>query len=258
MAEQNPRTSAEASQRLGVWVAGVDGCPAGWVVILLPVGADEAPRIRVASRFQDILQCPEMPGRIAIDMPIGLADRVGVGGRTCDIEARRRLGRRQSSVFTVPARAAVMEIDYRQACAIALAHSEPPRKISKQCFHLFQKIREIDRAMTPALQARIFECHPELAFWAMNGGRPLEAPKKVKSRPYQPGLALRRQLLTAGGMPAELLTENVALPKGVAIDDLLDATACAWTAQRAHLGTVLRLPENPPIDGRGLRMEIWA
>ena len=258
MDDQHPLTPDEVSQRRGAWVAGVDGCPAGWVAVLLPIGASEAPRVRVVPSFQAILSCPEIPQRVAVDMPIGLADRVGVGGRVCDIEARRRLGQRQSSVFTVPARAAVMENDYRRACAIALAHSEPPRQISKQCFHLFPKIREIDRAMTPALQERVFECHPELAFWAMNGGRPLDAPKKVKSRPYQPGLALRRQLLTAGGIPAELLTTHVALPKGVAFDDLLDAAACAWTARRAHLGAALRFPENPPIDGRGLRMEVCA
>ena len=258
MDEGRTPVSAEPTKKPDTWVAGVDGCPAGWVAVLLPLGANEAPRIRVTSHFQAILSFPEMPRRVAVDMPIGLADRVGLGGRTCDVEARRRLGQRGSSVFTVPARAAVMENDYRKACAIALAHSEPPRKISKQCFHLFPKIREIDAAMTPALQERVFECHPELAFWAMNGQQPLDEPKKVKSRPYEPGLKLRRRLLAAVGMPATLLDPDVVLPKGVVIDDLLDAAACAWTARRAHLGTALHLPENPPIDGRGLRMEICA
>ena len=226
--------------------------------MLLPIDSNEPPRIRVAATFGEILRWPEAPRRIAVDMPIGLADKVGPGGRTCDIEARSRLGQRQSSVFTVPARAAVMESDYRRACEIALAHSEPPRKISKQCFHLFPKIREIDGLITPALQERLFECHPELAFWAMNGQRPLDEPKKVKSRPYDLGLALRRRLLAEGGMPPQLLDEHIALPKGVAADDLLDAAACAWTARRAALGNAFRLPETPPIDGRGLRMEIWA
>lgn len=245
-------------RRREAWVAGVDGCPAGWVVVLLPAEAGDAPRVRVAATIADILRFPEAPLRIAIDMPIGLADKVGPGGRICDFDARSRLGRRQSSVFTVPARAAVMESDYRRACEIALAHSQPPRKISKQCFHLFPKIREIDDVMTPALQERLFECHPELAFWAMNGQRPLDEPKKVKSRPHDPGLALRRRLLASGGMPPQLLDVHIVLPKGVAADDLLDAAACAWTARRVSLGKALRLPGTPPVDGRGLRMEIWA
>ena len=34
--------------------------------------------------------------------------------------------------------------------------SEPPRKVSKQCFNLFPKMREVDEQMTPALQERVF------------------------------------------------------------------------------------------------------
>jgi predicted RNase H-like nuclease len=258
MTEPHSPVSIAPPLRRDAWVAGVDGCRAGWVAVLLPMEAGEAPRVRVAATFMEILQFPEAPARIAVDMPIGLADKVGPGGRLCDIEVRSRLGKRQSSVFTVPARAAVIDSDYRHACEIALAYSEPPRKISKQCFHLFPKIREIDDVITPALQERLFECHPELAFWAMNGQRPLDEPKKVKSRPHGPGLALRRRLLASGGMPALLLDEHIILPKGVAADDILDAAACAWTARRVSLGKALRLPETPPVDGRGLRMEIWA
>ena len=249
---------SDLCDRPAAWVAGVDGCPAGWVVVLICVVGDAPPRIRVIPSFSEILAMPEAPVHIAVDMPIGLADRVGPGGRACDIEARRRLGKRQSSVFTVPARAAVMEADYRRACAVALAHSAPPRKVSKQCFHLFPKIREMDAILTPHMQDRIFECHPELAFWAMNGEQPLREPKKVKSRAHPPGLALRRRLLLAGGMPAMVLEEGGALPKGVGADDLLDAAACAWTARRALQGQAVRLPQQPPVDARGLRMEIRA
>jgi predicted RNase H-like nuclease len=240
------------------WVAGVDGCPAGWIAVLLPAAGHAPARIHVAATFAELLALPENPMRIAVDMPIGLADRAGPGGRLCDIEARTRLGARRSSVFTVPARAAVMQRDYQAACAQAFAASDPPRKVSKQCFYLFPKMREIDALITPARQSRIFECHPEVAFSVMNGERPLDEPKKVKSRPHQPGLALRRGLLSAAGMPAGLLAGNLTLPRGVAADDLLDALACAWTARRVHLGAALRLPASPPVDGRGLHMEIWA
>jgi predicted RNase H-like nuclease len=250
--------SADRAGMGTTWVAGADGCPAGWIVALVPVVGDQPARLRVTATFGEILALPEAPVRVAVDMPIGLAERVGPGGRLCDIEARRRLGARRSSVFTVPARAAVTESDYRAACVVALAHSEPARMISKQCFNLFPKIREIDRHMTPALQERVFECHPELAFWAMNGERPLDEPKKVRSRPYPPGLALRRRLLAAGGMPEALLRAGAAVPRGAAADDLLDALACAWTARRVHRGIALRFPADPLVDERGLRMEIVA
>ena len=46
----------------------------------------------------------------------------------------------------------------------------------------------------------MFEVHPELAFWRLNGERALTEPKKIKSRPYEPGLALRRRLLIAAGL----------------------------------------------------------
>ena len=78
----------------------------------------------------------------------------------------------------------------------------------------------------------MFEVHPEVAFWRLNGERALTEPKKVKSRPYEPGLVLRRKLLIAAGLPAEAV--NAAPPKGAAADDLLDALACAAVARRIH------------------------
>ena len=108
----------------------------------------------------------------------------------------------------------------------------------------------------PALAARIYEVHPELAFWRLNGEQPLNEPKKVKSRPYAPGLALRRQLLRAAGLPAELI--DAAPPKGAEADDLLDALACAAIAWRIHAGIARPFPDPPSRDTYGLPMAIWA
>ena len=103
---------------------------------------------------------------------------------------RPLLGARQSSVFSVPSRAAIYAADYGEACRIAQATSEPPRKVSKQLFNIAPKIREVDEALRATLERarRVFEVHPELAFWRLNGERALTEPKKVKSRPYEPGL----------------------------------------------------------------------
>ena len=62
--------------------------------------------------------------------------------------------------------------------------------------------------------ARVFEVHPELAFWRLNGGRALTEPKKVKSRPYEPGLALRRRLLIAAGLAADVVNARAAEGRG--------------------------------------------
>lgn len=242
------------------WVAGVDGCRAGWVVVVRPIDikSDARPRVVLLPRIADVLELDEQPSIIAVDMPIGLPERSGIGGRAADIAVRAHLGQRQSAVFAVPARAAIAETDYRRACDAAFAHSDPPRKVAKQTFNLFSKIRELDVLMTPVLQDRIVECHPEAAFWAMNRRQPLPLPKKVKSRPNEPGLALRRQLLEASGMCLDFLTGVAFRTSDCGADDVLDACACAWSAGRILLGSAVRFPDIPPHDPRGLRQEIWA
>ena len=248
-----PKPAADA------WVAGVDGCPGGWLVVLRRLADARTASAHLLTSFADVLALPEAPAVIAVDMPIGLAECTVIGGRPADVEARARLGARQSAVFAVPSRAAVMQPDYRDACATAFATSDPPRKVSKQCFHLFPKIREIDALMTPRLQTRVLECHPELGFWALNACQPLDEPKKVKSRPHEPGLALRRRLLEAAGYdPGFLLDRGRFKRADVGPDDLLDAAACAASAARIAVGDGHRFPADPPRDARGLRMEIWA
>jgi len=243
---------------MSIWVAGVDGCPAGWLVVLCDRSGLRSPAARIVGSFTDILALPEAPLVVAIDMPIGLPERTIIGGRQPDIAARSVLGPRQSSVFAVPSRRAVMAGDYAAACAAALQTSDPPRKISKQAWHLFPRIREIDAVMTPALQQRVHECHPEVAFWAMNARQPLAEPKKIKSRPHPLGLALRRQLLSASGFPEAFLHETSFRPSAAGGDDFLDACACAWTAGRILAGIAETFPPEPPLDAKGLRQEIKA
>ena len=239
------------------WLAGVDGCAGGWVAAFVRPQGGEA-RVRIVPRFADVLAAPERPAIVAVDMPIGLPERVGAGGRAAENSVRPLLGARQSSVFSVPSRAAIYAADYGEACRIAQATSEPPRKVSKQLFNIAPKIREVDDALraVPNAAGRVFEVHPELAFWRLNGGRALTEPKKVKSRPYEAGLALRRQLLMAGGLPTEAVSS--VPPKGAGADDLLDALACAAIARRIHAGLAQPFPDPPPRDAFGLPMAIWA
>jgi predicted RNase H-like nuclease len=211
----------------------------------------------MVATFADVLALDPAPVMIAIDVPIGLPDRAGPGGRIADVEARTVLGGRQSAVFSVPARAAVMETDYRRSCEIAAANSTPPRMVSKQAFNIFPKIREVDALMTPEVQNRVKEVHPEVAFVALNGWQALDLPKKVKSSPNPAGLALRRELLMTAGYRQELLLFPMKR-KHAGPDDLLDAAVNSWAAARIVRGEARRFPPDPERDAKGLACEIWG
>lgn len=241
-----------------MWVAGVDGCRAGWVAALAPVGGTAAPLVRIMPTLSAVLDAPEVPAVVAVDIPIGLPSRIVGPGRSPEQLVRPLLGARQSSVFSIPARAAVEAPDHAEACRIALKTSEPPRKVSIQSFGIFPKIREADALLRarPADAARVYEVHPEVAFWTMNGEAALTEPKKVKNRPYAPGLALRRELLAAAGLP-RAMTE-AAPPRGAGEDDLLDALAGLVVALKIAQGRGRPYPDPPERDAYGLPVAIWT
>lgn len=238
-----------------VTCVGVDGCPMGWIAA---IDADATIVIRQFVDLDELVMAVPSDAVIAIDMPIGLPERIGQKGRGPERLVRPLLGDRQSSVFAIPARAAVMAEDYRQACAIASATSEPPRKVAKQAFNIFPKIRRLDALLLAdaGLAARVFEVHPEVAFWRLNGERALHLPKKVKSRPYLPGLELRRQILASHGIP--LAFSQQPAPRGAGQDDLLDALACLAIARRITAGSARSYPDPPDHDAHGLPIAIWA
>jgi predicted RNase H-like nuclease len=239
------------------WLAGIDGCRIGWVVALWHPGSGEV-RVQIVPRFIDVAKLAEAPIVIAVDMPIGLPAHVGRHGRGPEHAVRPLLGKRQSSVFAVPSRSAVYTSEYREACRLAVETSDPARQVSKQLFMIAPKIREIDGALRAdaALAKKVFEVHPEVAFWRLNGDRSLAEPKKVKGTPYPPGLALRRRLLLAGGFAKAVV--EAAPPPGAGSDDLLDALACAAIAWRIRAGLARPFPEPPQHDDYGLPMAIWA
>jgi len=241
-----------------VTVAGVDGCRAGWVCVLRQTEPPFQERAFLASRFDEILAHPAAPSVIAVDIPIGFPVRITGVGRQCDSSARKVLGKRASSVFAPPARAVLSETDYRRACATALSMSDPPRQISKQMFHLFAKIREVDRAITPGSQGRVFECHPEAAFWAMNECEPLAEPKKLRNRLHAAGLEKRRALLMMHDFSDAFLRETKFPGSQAGHDDVLDACACSWTAARIFRNEAITFPADLLADAKGLRMAIFA
>jgi predicted RNase H-like nuclease len=108
------------------WLAGVDGCSAGWIVVFVAARGAEV-EMRVVPRFADVLDA--RPTLIAVDMPIGLPERIGPNGRGPERAVRPLVGQRQSSVFAVPSRRAIYAEDFADACRLALETSDPPRKV---------------------------------------------------------------------------------------------------------------------------------
>ena len=237
-----------------VWVAGVDGCRGGWFVILAAVADSSAQPLRVVARrcatFRDVLALPEKPVVFAVDMPIGLLDRPRPGGRACDREARKVLGRpRASSVFTPPTRPGLSARTYAEVGGFN------GTGMSKESFNILPKIREVDEALAATDQQRVFEAHPELAFAALSGA-PIRHNKKTAEGRRQRVRLLRRVFSGAFQDPVRLRLEHGAA--NVALDDVVDAYVLAHVADRIRRGRGTRLPASDPLrDARGLRMEIW-
>ncbi|MCW5766558.1 MAG: DUF429 domain-containing protein [Phycisphaeraceae bacterium] len=236
-------------------VAGIDGCSSGWVIATSADGEPATPTFDLAPSFAEALQRLAAAAAIAVDMPIGLLDRWEPGGRACDRAARAMLGPgRSASVFAPPTRPALACTSYRAALrANRAGGSTAGRGISIQAFNLFPKLREVDGCMTPALQDRVREVHPELCFYELAGGEPVAAPKRTAA-----GFNERCRLLAAAGVPdpaAAAHRARAALP-GVKLDDAIDALAALWTAHRIARADAVSLPADPPADSRGLRMEI--
>lgn len=226
-----------------MFVAGVDGCRAGWVCFRVELPS-KVTGVEVIDLSAWLRHRPDGLAAMAIDIPIGLFDRP----RSCDMEARKLLGQpRGSSVFPPPCREATRARTYEDACTSN--HSRTGRKISRQVWGIAIKIREVDEAMTPDVQAWAVEVHPEICFYAMNGGSAMRHGKKTSH-----GQAERQGLLRTvfHGIDRDLANR----PSGVGIDDLLDSAAAAWTALRCTEGRAECVCE-PEIDLRGLAATIW-
>lgn len=214
-------------------VVGADGCRGGgWVLAV--VDPDGALTWGWADDTGALLRLAEGADAVALDVPIGLP---ALGGtRACDVLARGRLGPRRSSVFAAPPREVLACATYAEARPVAPS-------LSAQAFGLVPRIREVDvalRARGPAVHERVVECHPEVAFARLG-----------------PALATKRSAqgaLQRLGLLREVVDLPDDVPPGAALDDALDAAACALTALRWAAGQAEALGDE--VDAEGLPMRI--
>jgi predicted RNase H-like nuclease len=229
-------------------VLGIDGCREGWLVVQLPSQSGGA-SASVFRSMTDILQHYPKMVACAVDIPIGLPEQKAQGGREADRMGRKLLGKRSSALFSPPLRAWLELQDYEVVRKLG---------VSRQSFLIWPKIRDLDTTITPDLQERIVEAHPEMVFSALHG-EPLVTHKRS-----QLGQNQRIQLLeqrTDGffsntrALCEDLLAQTKR--KYFGVEDILDACALAWVAWKYNQGKASRVPSAPPCDERGLRMEIW-
>jgi predicted RNase H-like nuclease len=230
---------------------GVDGCAAGWFAVGL-AGLGE-PRLAVFADVAALWRAYAEADLVLIDIPIGLVDE-GADERTCDIAARRLLAPDlTSSVFPAPCREAVYAASYKKACAIN--EERTTKKLSKQSWGLVPKIREVDALLLDdgAARERITEVHPEICFWALAGGRPMNYPKRAEQ-----GYLERAHVLEAAYPGAyDIIARALAdYPRSaVGRDDVLDALSAAVTAG-AGPGGLASIPPEPQTDSKGLPIQM--
>ena len=228
-------------------LAGIDGCKGGWVAVV--AGADDAPGSAVAVFAPTVtaLFQAEGPDFAVIDMPVGFVS--GPAPRDVEPALRARLPGKASSVFSTPCRQALAASDYAEACAVNAQHLG--RKLSRQSFGIFPKMRELDAALAVIGQGRLREGHPELSF-ALMAGQPVRSAKRNPE-----GRAARMALLSAAGFRPEAL---LASRKGSLCqpDDVLDAAALLWTARRHARAHHITIPPTPQRDSAGLEMSVIA
>jgi predicted RNase H-like nuclease len=208
-------------------VLGIDGAPGGWVGALVTGSA--------VSWYGGSLAHLAGLGAavVAVDMPLALP--VDGARRTCEVEARRRLGAQRSSVFFAPPAAVLRARSHPEASELSRAAGSVG--VSLQTWHLLPKVRE-------ALEVPgLLEVHPELSFRAMG---PVTASKKTAT-----GRAERTALLQQW-VPFALPSPR---PSRAGVDDCLDALACAWTAARWLRGEAEVLGEEV-LGGRLSRIAV--
>ena len=216
-------------------VLGVDGCRIGWV----GVRWDGVTEVLVAPTIAELVAAAGPVDAIAIDIPIDLPVDTA---RVAEQLARRRLPGRASTVFNAPASVVLDAPDY--PAANAANRTALGLGLSKQTWYLVPKIRDVREWLETGPAVTVVEAHPEICFAAMNGG------VLVDGKTTAPGESLRRSLLAVHGLDVEAVRRP-----GVAVDDILDAAATAWTARRLADGIAERLPPEPHDQ---LHPAIWA
>lgn len=254
---------------------GIDGCPAGWLVLSQPQGDIQAAPISASiyPTLDQLAPLLESDHIVAIDMPIGMPEP-GHYPRTCDTTARQALGSRACCVFSAPCRGVLEHLNDYPA-ASTWHRSATGKAISRQAFNILAKIDELNTFLSrqTGIIASFHEVHPELSFAHMNASSGKASPilaKKSSPEGAQARATLIEQAFPQSPPLRELIQglQPSLGPKTKhgktrwALNDLYDAFAALWSAHRISTHTAQSFPSEhaskAPIDQTGKTMRIQA
>lgn len=213
-------------------IIGIDGCRAGWIVASIE---EKEIVFQVISSLEDLNKSNRI-SLIGIDMPVNLVKK---GLRLADQEARSLLKNRASTVFSAPPLPVLNAPSYLNACELSFTLTG--KKISKQSWNIFPKIKEVQIAKEIFKDKNFFyEIHPELSFMAMNNMKVIQHSKKL-----QEGKNIRRKLIEVIYPFFDFNKARLFFSKKeVADDDILDAVAVLWSTKRIVDNIAESVPKN--------------
>lgn len=269
---------------------GVDGCKAGWFFFKLSGCPAIVEEYGIRTTFKDIVDDAADNDLVLVDIPIGLPDLADQDGRaretafrTCDEQARGKLGNRKSSVFPVPVREVMEALRHCMGLGVRPRNDEEKKKrrwsevrrilndrelsvakgegrITAQSFAILPKIVEADDLLRGNAKARkiVRETHPEVCFHALVGDDRKER-LETFSKKHGLGFLNRVTILESCHRGAKSAIFNACEEwSKIASDDIVDAMACAVTARIIlnEPGARRPLRYDSPKDKKGLPMQI--
>jgi len=241
---------------------GIDACRSGWIMTVMHKKSNQF-MYRFSPTFSGLvtnIKTKNESYRFLVDMPIGLLPLKNIGQvqpnqRSCDMQARKILGKRHSSIFSPPCLQALYEQTYSSASTLNFTLTG--KKISKQSWNIFQRIREVNEFLHQNHWARslFFESHPELAYQKLNNHTPLQYSKKTND-----GILERLDILSRYHPESHTFFSNITSDKTMKgkmqKDDVVDALVLSIL--NSHRDDKLsNITEEYQEDQMGLRMGIW-
>ncbi len=242
---------------------GIDACRSGWIMIVIHKPENQF-SYHFSPTFSDLVnnvKTKKKSYRFLVDMPIGLLslkniDPVQPHQRKCDMQARKILGKKHSSVFTPPCRQALYQKTYSSASATN--YMITGKKISKQTWNIFHRIKEVNEYLQENQWARsiIFESHPELAYQKLNNQISLQYSKKKNE-----GILERLNILSRYHPGTTSLCRVIASDKTLKgkmqKDDIVDAMVLSILNYYRD-DKLSNITEENLEDEMGLTMGIWC
>ncbi len=229
-------------------VAGLDGCPAGWLIFY---GYDNEFDFQLISSIEEATPIFEECRNIFIDIPIGLSSKAYQ--RQVEGQMRKLLQGRSSTIFTPPCREAVQRKDH--AVANKVNRQITGKGLSVQAFNISKKIAEVDNFLRTKRNFSLQESHPEICFKILKG-KVLGTKKNTME-----GQQERRDVIASISPDLDLSVEKALgqyPKKQVRPDDIIDAAILCLSAQVSMAYHKLVWKDANYFDDEGIEVSIAA